>query len=247
MGKKFCFGVLSVLVGFLCACQVPTSSFEPPKCEHDLTAGEKYYGTWLSKEEPNANEQRKLVIRKYEILPEIMAMLDKEQKTPEQKKKAIEDFERECFNVSLQLQTFRKKVENPILEQTDMLPLCGFFFKADNKLFLCAGWDSFRFLLGKYDYTNSSLLFKPMYYTFRVTDLPEGMIRLEYVTFIEYTHSKDAKMANGTEEKKKTSPSLELYQDQVVLNSGDVVFRSIEKGEYKLVLFGNFIRQPAAK
>jgi|GEM_PF-2943380 len=244
MVKQLCFGVFSVLTALLCACQMPTSSFDPPKCEHDLTVGEKYYGTWLSQEKPDSKEQRKFVIQKYVLSPEILKLLEKN-KTPEEQKKGISSFEKEFFSVSVRLQTLRKKTEDPILEQTDTLPLGGFFFRADNKLFLCAGWDYFSFLLGKYDFTTSAHLFKPMFYTFLVTDLPEGAMKLDFVTFIESV--KDPKSPNGAETKKKTSPSLELYQDQVVLNPGEVIFKAIETGEYKLLPFGTFVREAAPK
>ena len=243
MGKRFCFGVLSVLAGFLCACQMPTSSFEPPKCEHDLSVAAKYYGTWLSREEPDAKEQHKLVLREYELTPEIRKAF-KENGTPEEQKKAFDDFEKQFYNVSIRLQTLRKKV-NSILEQPDTLPLGGFFFRADNKLFLCAGWDYFPFLAGKYDFTTSAHLFKPMFYTFLVTDLPEDAVKLDFVTFMESV--KDPKSPNGGEIRKKTSPSLDLYQDRIVLNSGEAIFKAIETGEYKLMPFGTFVREPAPK
>lgn len=232
------------MAGLLCACQMPTSSFEPPKCEHDLAVGEKYYGTWLSQEKPDSNEQRRLVIQKYVMAPDVLKVF-KENGTPEEQKKALDNFEKEYFSVSILLQTLRKKQSNSVLEQRDTLPLGGFFFRADNKLFLCAGWDYFSFLLGKYDFTTSPHLFKPMLYTFLVTDLPEGGVKLDFVTFVESV--KDPKAPNGGEIRKKTSPSLDLYQDQVVLNSGDVIFKAIETGEYKLLPFGTFVRESVPK
>lgn len=243
MEKRFIFGALSALAGLLCACQMPTSSFEPPKCEHDLTVGEKYYGTWLSQEKSDSNEQRKLAIQPYELSPEMLKAF-KENGTPEEQKKAIDDFKKQSFSVSVRLQTLRKKTGS-VLEQPDTLPLGGFFFRADNKLFLCAGWDFFSFLLGKYDATTALQLFKPMFYTLLVTDLPEGAVKLDFVTFVESV--KDPKAPNGGEVKKKTSPSLDLYQDQVVLNSGEAIFKAIETGEYKLLPLGTFVREPAPK
>ncbi|MPN63276.1 hypothetical protein SDC9_211033 [bioreactor metagenome] len=70
-------------------------------------------------------------------------------------------------------------------------------------------------------------------------------MKLDFVTFVESV--KDPKKPNGGEIKKKTSPSLDLYQDQVVLNSGEVIFKAIETGEYKLLPFGTFVREVAPK
>ncbi len=220
-GFRMIFSAAALAV--LCACEVPTASFEPPKFEPDEALRDQYAGTWEARDKDTT---RTLVIAKYE-LPDAV------KKTPDETK----DIRRKIFNAS-----FRLKVEDVRpdkmdgLNSSDWVPMAGFFFQTGGKQYMCVTWDILDYAAGRYDLSSAMFLAQMKYYIAEFHQVPGGLLQVDYVTFM-----KKEKSADGKKEKLvPVDPALPLCRDTFFTGTGEELAKAVSAGKYVRLNCGTF-------